>query len=198
MLMRQRNYPTHLPGLFGTIAFAAVLLLLGSFPVYSQSTPTPPSGEVRPSSDKPSKSDKDDLGSDIGSHEREMRARLALRAEKKQYDENLARAKETSDIASHLLDSYKAKKSFNSEDNKKLERMEKLARRIRNEAGGTETDVDVEASPVPETAVKRIAEMAEDLRKEVEKTPRHVISAAVIDQANKLIGLIQHLRDLNR
>ncbi len=199
MLMRQRNYPTHQPGLFCTIAFAAVLLLLGSFPVYSQTTrPTPPPGEVRPSSEAPSKSDKDDLGSDIGSHESEMRARLALRAEKKQYDENLARAKETSDIASQLLDSYQAKKSFTSEDNKKLERMEKLARRIRNEAGGTETDVDVEASPVPETAVKRIAEMAEDLRKEVEKTPRHVISAAVIDQANKLIGLIQHLRDLNR
>ena len=198
MLMRQRNYPTHLPGLFGSIAFAAVLLL-GSFPVYSQTTrPTPPPGEVRPSSEAPSKSDKDDLGSDIGSHESEMRARLALMAEKKQYDENLARAKETSDIASHLLDSYQAKKAFTSEDNKKLERMEKLARRIRNEAGGTETDVDVEASPVPETAVKRIAEMAEYLRKEVEKTPRHVISAAVIDQANKLIGLIQHLRDLNR
>jgi len=199
MLMRQRNYPTHQPGLFCTIAFAAVLLLLGSFPVYSQTTrPTPPPGEVRPSSEAPSKSDKDDLGSDIGSHESEMRARLALRAEKKQYDENLARAKETADIASQLLDWYQAKKSFTNEDNKKLERMEKLARRIRNEAGGTETDVDVEASPVPETAVKRIAEMAEDLRKEVEKTPRHVISAAVIDQANKLIGLIQHLRDLNR
>ena len=127
-----------------------------------------------------------------------MRARLALSRDKKLYDENLERARETSDIASHLLDSYQAKQSFNSDDNKKLERMEKLTRRIRNEAGGTETDVEIEVPPVMETAVKRLTEMAEDLKKEVEKTPRHVISTAVIDQANKLIGLIQHVRDLSR
>jgi hypothetical protein len=192
MLMWRRNYPTYLPRLGGPIALAAVLLL-GSSPVHSQTRPLPP-----PPDDKRSKSDKDDLGSDIGSHEREMRARLALRAEKKQYDENLARAKETSEIASQLLDAYQAKMAFNSEDNKKLERMEKLAHRIRNEAGGMETDIEIEVSPVIETAMKSVVEMAEELRKEVEKTPRHVISTTVIDQANKLIGLIQHVRALNR
>jgi len=191
--MRQRIYMTNLTGLTCTAAFAAVLLLMGSSPVYSQTRPAPP-----PPDAKPSNSEKDDLGSDIGSHEREMRARLALRAEKKLYDENLARARETAEIASQLLDAYQAKKSFNGEDNKKLERIEKLARRMRNEAGGTETDVEIEASPVMETAMKRVVEMADDLRKEVEKTPRHVISTTVIDQANKLIGLIQHVRDLNR
>ena len=40
--------------------------------------------------------------------------------------------------------------------------------------------------------------MADDLRKEVEKTPRHVVSAAVIDQANKLIGLVQFVRNQTR
>ncbi len=184
---------TNLTGVTCTAAFAAVLLLAGSSPVHSQTRPAPP-----PPDAKPSNSDKDDLGSDIGSHEREMRARLALRAEKKLYDENLARARETAEIASQLLDAYQAKKSFNGEDNKKLERIEKLARRMRNEAGGTETDVEIEVSPVMETAMKRVVEMADDLRKEVEKTPRHVISTTVIDQANKLIGLIQHVRDLNR
>jgi hypothetical protein len=188
--MWQRNYKIHLPGLSCALAFAAVLLL-GSFPAYSQTRP-PPSDE------KPSKPDKDDLGSDIGSHEREMRAKLALRAEKKLYDENLARAKETAELASQLLDSYHAKKSFSTEDQKRLERIEKLTRRIRNEAGGTDTDIEIEVSPVTETAMKSVADMAEELRKEVEKTPRHVISTTVIDQANKLIGLIQHVRDLNR
>lgn len=195
--MRQRIYPTHLLGFICTVTFAGLLLISGSRPVYGQTTrpgppPLPPDG-------RPSRSDRDDLGSDIGSHESEMRAKLLLKAEKKQYDENVARAKETSDIASQLLETYQAKKSFSSEDYKKLERMEKLARRIRNEAGGTETDADAKELPaVTESAVKRLAEMADDLRKEVEKTPRHVISAAVIDQANKLIGLIQHVRDLNR
>jgi hypothetical protein len=201
--MWQRTYTTYLPGLTCAIAFAAVLLLFGSISAYSQTTVPPPS-EVRPSSEgppsgRPSKSDKDDLGPDIGSHESEMKARLELRAEKKQYDDNLARAKETADIASQLVDSYQAKKSFSSEDTKKLERIEKLARRIRNEAGGMEADTDLKEIPaVVESAVKRLAEMADDLRKEVEKTPRHVISTSVIDQANKLIGFVQHVRDLAR
>jgi hypothetical protein len=193
MRMWQRNHHTYLPGLTWAIAFAAVLLLLGSLPAYGQTRAAPP-----PPDEKPAKSDKDDLGSDVGSHELEMRAKLALDRDKKLYDENLARAKETSEIASQLLESYHAKKSFSTEDNKKLERIEKLTRRIRNEAGGSETDVDIQVSPVMETAMKSVADKAEELRKEVEKTPRHVISTTVIDQANKLIGLIQHVRDLNR
>src|SRR5438046_10321636 len=165
-----RNHKIHLPGLAGAVAFAALLLLLllGSLPAYCQNRPAPP-----PPDDKRSKSDNDDLGSDIGSHEREMRAKLALRAEKKLYDENLARAKETSEIASQLLESYQAKKSFSAEDHKKLERIEKLTRRNRNEAGGTETDTEVEVSPLTETAMKSVADMAEELRTEAEKTPRH-------------------------
>jgi Mg/Co/Ni transporter MgtE len=192
--MRQQNYKTHLPGLACAIAFAAVLLL-GSSAAYCQTRPAPP--PPPPPDDKVFR-DKDDLGSDIGSHESEMRARLALSRDKKLYDENLARAKETAEIASQLLESYRAKKSLSTEDQKKLERIEKLTRRIRNEAGGTETDVDIEVSPVMETAMKSVADKAEELRKEVEKTPRHVISTTVIDQANKLIGLIQHVRDLDR
>jgi hypothetical protein len=47
---------------------------------------------------------------------------------------------------------------------------------------------------VLEAAVKQVAELADDLRKLVEKTPRHVVSASVISEANKLLGLIQHVR----
>jgi hypothetical protein len=194
--MWQRTYKTHLPGLAGAIAFTAVLLLAGSAPLFGQTRPAPPPPPPPPE-DKVFR-DKDDLGSDIGSHESEMRAKLALTRDKKLYDENLVRAKETAEIASQLFESYRAKKSFNSEDQKKLERIEKLARRIRNEAGGTETDIEIDVSPVIENAMKSVSDMAEELRKEVEKTPRHVISTTVIDQANKLIVLIQHVRDLNR
>ena len=190
--MWERRYRINLPGLTCAIAFAAVLLL-GSLPAYGQTRPAPSAPD-----DKRSKNDNDDLGSDIGSHEREMRAKLALRAEKKLYDDNLARAKETSEIATQLLDAYHAKKFFSAEDSKKLERIEKLTRRIRNEAGGMDTNMEIEVSSEIETAMKSVVDMAEELRKEVEKTPRHVISTTVIDQANKLIELIQHVRVLNR
>jgi len=125
-----------------------------------------------------------------------MRARLILKAEKKQYDENVARSREAAKLATQLVETYEAKKVFGSDDGKKLERLEKLTKRIRNEAGGSDTDPDVKDIPaMMEAAVKQVGEWADDLRKLVESTPRHVISASVIDQANKLLGLIQHIRD---
>jgi len=133
---------------------------------------------------------------DLGSPESEMHAKLAIKAEKKKYDENLARAAEASEIASQIRTAFEKKKSLSSDDLRKLERLEKLARRIRNEAGGSEADPDVKDLPSNvDSGVKLLAEWTEDLHKEVEKTPRRVVSAAVIDQANKLMGLIQYLRN---
>src|SRR5207247_8344589 len=98
-----------------------------------------------------------------------------------------------------LNETFTTKKLFNSDNGKKLERIEKLTRRIRNEAGGSESDAEVKDIPSEiEAAVKRLADVANELYKLVQKTPRHVISAAVIDQANKLIGLVQRLRNASR
>jgi hypothetical protein len=174
--------------------FAATLLLLGSAAAQSPprpgGTPAPP----EPPSSNPAKPDSS--SPDFGSPESEMRARQILKAEKKQYDENVARAREAAHLATQLVETYEAKKIFGSDDGKKLERLERLTKRIRNEAGGSDTDPDVKDMPtVMEAVVKRVAELADDLRKLVESTPRHVISASVIDQANKLLGLIQHVKD---
>lgn len=178
--------------------FVVGLLLLLSSPTPSQTKPNTSPSPPPPGSEPRSRDDKDDKNDpfhDFGSPEREMRARQALKEEKKQYDENVARAREASELASQLVKSYEAKENFNSEDTKKFEKLEKLTKRIRSEAGGSDTDPDVKDIPgVMETAVKRVAELADDLRKLVEKTPRHVISAAVIDQANKLLGLLQRVR----
>ena len=159
---------------------------------FAQSAPLPGTTSQAP---QPGTADKPDKP-DFGSHEGEMRARLILKEEKKRYDEHLDRAREVAQLAAQLSETYKTKQAFDSEDAKRLERLEKLTKRIRNEAGGSETDPDVKSIP-PDmaAAVKRVAEMAEDLRKLVEKTPRHVISAAVIDHANTLIGIIQYVRN---
>jgi len=170
---------------------AAILSLLGSVSAYSQikPSPTPPPPEP-PSVNKP-----DSPLPDFGSPESEMRARNILKAEKKQYDENVARAREASQLATELVAAFAKSKAFTSADGKKLERLEKLTKRIRNEAGGSETEPDLKDIPgVLEAAVKQVAELADDLRKLVEKTPRHVVSASVINEANKLLGLIQHVR----
>ncbi len=177
--------------------FGVALLILGATCAFGQgstsSASAPPS--QLPGTDK---SDKDDRWGDFGSHEAEMRARLILKAEKKEYDENVARAREVSDLATQLLTTYESNKIFESEDGKKLERLEKLTKRIRNEAGGSDSDPDNKDLPAAmNSAMNQLVDLADDLRKLVEKTPRHVVSAAVIDQANKLIGLTQHVRALS-
>jgi hypothetical protein len=172
------------------LSCAVVLCIPGALPVSAQSAGVPP--PIEPPNAKSEKPE-------FGSHEGEMRARLILKEEKKRYDEHLERAREASKLAAQLSETYKAKQAFDSEDGKKLERLEKLTRRIRNEAGGSEAEPDVKNIPLDMvSAVNRVSEMAEDLRKLVEKTPRHVISTAVIDQANTLIGIIQYVRNPTR
>jgi hypothetical protein len=59
--------------------------------------------------------------------------------------------------------------------------------------------VQIAAPPgdVP-TAVSQIADNAEQLSKDVQRTPRQVVSAAVIDRANVLLQLVKILRGFIR
>src|SRR2546423_9231943 len=139
--------------------------------------------------------DKDDTH--YGSPEAEMRAKLIIKEEKKRYDEHVERAREVFQLASQVSKSYETGKAFSSEDQKKLERMEKLTKRIRNDAGGSDSDNDFDVEDIPPAVVdliKKAADWADQLKELVEKTPRQVVSAAVINQANKLLGLVQHIR----
>jgi hypothetical protein len=183
------------------ITLAAILFVFVSA-ANAQTPPRPGSSPPPLPSDPPATNPtKEDPLSNYGSPENEIHAKGILKEEKKRYDEHQARAREASQIASQLYQNYAARKAFNSEDAKKLERLEKLTKRIRNEAGGSESETDADVKDLPsaiEAAVKHMAELADELQKMVEKTPRNVVSAAVIDQANKLIGLVQHLRDNNR
>lgn len=133
----------------------------------------------------------------FGTPANEMRSKLIIKEEKKRYEENLGRAREVAELATQLSVSYGSRKSFNSEDNKRLERLEKLTKRIRNEAGGSDSTEGADLKDIcttPVETLKHLAEIAEELRKMVDKTPRNVISAAVIDQANRVISVAQHLR----
>ena len=177
-----------------TVVFAAWLLFASA--AFSQ-TPSPaPAGSSPPASAQQSSNDKHESEVDFGSRETDARTRLIIKAEKKAYEEYVARAKEAKQLAVDLKAAYDAKQMFSSEDQKKLERLEKLTRRIRNDVGGSESDQDPKDLPASMTeAVGSIVTVAGDLAEQVEKTPRHVISASIINQANKLITVIQFLRD---
>jgi len=131
--------------------------------------------------------------------EREMKAKQAIKYAEKGHQENLDRAKEISDIGKELKAAVNNATLLDRDSYKKIERLEKLTRKIRGEAGGEDQEVELPNRPsdVP-SAIKQIADTAEVLSKDVKNTPRHVISASVIGNANVLLELIKLARTLVR
>lgn len=132
----------------------------------------------------------------IGTPEQEMMARNEIKAAEKERQENLGRAREAAQLGAELRDSFATNKTVSRQDMKKLDRLERLARRIRSEAGGSDDDSGLDNIPRQmENAFERLAETAGEMSKGVEKTPRQVVSAGVIEHANQVIELIQYIRD---
>jgi hypothetical protein len=137
--------------------------------------------------------------SPLGSPAEEMRKRAMIRHEENSYREMLERAKECAQIAAELRAIFERTRSLSREDLKRLERMEKLARKIRSGAGGSDDDEELQNPPAQlETAFARLAELSEQIRKMVEKTSRLVVSASVIERSNELIELIALTRMMLR
>ena len=136
----------------------------------------------------------DDDGPPLTTFEEEMRAKRLIKLAEREYKQNLERARELSQLAKELQDNFKSSTSF---DPKRLERLEKLTKKIRGEAGGEDTEVQIVDRPADKrSAISKIGEVAESLSKTVQDTPRQVVAAGVIDKANVLLELIRILRTL--
>lgn len=178
------------------IMLGCALFVLGSSVAIAQTqtppdkTPMPPRD---PGSSTQSPSNKDETP--IGNFEEEIRAKRAIKMAEKEHQENLNRAHEIADLAKDLQKTLKDKPAIDRDAVKKIDRIEKLTKKIRNEAGGEEEEVDIVDRPANITAaVNQIADGAESLSKAVETTPRQVVSASVIGKANVLLQLIRLLR----
>ena len=116
----------------------------------------------------------------------------------KDHEENIDRAKEIGDLAKQLQANLKDKTSIDRDSLKKLERLEKLTKKIRNESGGEDEEVKIVDRPTTLAgAVDQVAESAEALSKAVQDTPRQVVSASVIGKANVLLELIKMVRSFD-
>jgi hypothetical protein len=140
-------------------------------------------------------SSSDDDGPPMTTFEEEMRAKRLIRTAEKEHQQNIERAQEISQLAKDLQRAFKTSNTLDREGLKRLERIEKLTKKIRGEAGGESTEVQIENRPADKaSALAQIADAAESLSKGVQNTPRQVISAAVIDGANVLLELIAIFR----
>ena len=131
--------------------------------------------------------------------EEEMRAKRAIKYAEKEYQDNLERARDLSELASAVVTSFKLNCRLSQDDLKKLKRVEKLAKGIRRAAGGSEDDTEIEKPPANmASAIEMLGDLSQSLKAKVEKTPKHVISATVIDEANVLLELLRLMRTLPR
>ncbi len=135
----------------------------------------------------------------LGSIEDEMRSRRAIKYAEQNYKKNLDRAQEVAELAKVVNSSFKENRALDRDDLKKIEKIEKLTKQIRSNAGGSEDGGKIEERPRDLTeALDRVAEISDSLRERVEKTPRQVVSASVIDEANVLLELINIVRGMSR
>ena len=136
---------------------------------------------------------------DMGSPEAEILRRAEIRHSEDVHKEMVERADETFQISSEILASFKKSQTLDKNDLKKLERMEKLARKIRGGAGGSDDEAPLENPPAKlEVAITRLEELSQTLKKSVQKTSRLVISASVINNSNELIELIRLIRSFQK
>ena len=128
--------------------------------------------------------------------EEEMKAKREIKIAEKDHEENLSRAREIGDIGKQLKESSNNNSAVDRDCLKKIERLEKLTKKVRSEAGGEDEEITITPRPadLPE-AIKKIAEASETLSKDVQSTPRRVVSTSVISNANVLLQLIKIARD---
>ena len=127
--------------------------------------------------------------------EEEMRAKHAIKLAEREHKENLDRAREIAQLGKELREIFKGKTTIDRNSLKKIERLEKLTKKVRGEAGGEGEEVNIVDRPADiSAAAVKIAETSEALSKNVQNTPRQVVSASVIGEANVLLELIKILR----
>ena len=178
-----------------TYMFATLtLILLCAGVAFSQTkappiqapSPTPPPRPVDGTFKNP-----DD--SPLTTFEEEMRAKREIKIAEKEHEENLHRAREIGELGKQLKESFKS--TLDRDCVKKIERLEKLTKKVRSEAGGEDEELTITPRPpdLP-AAINRIAEASETLSKDVQNTPRRVVSTTVISNANVLLELIRVAR----
>jgi len=169
------------------IAFCASVAFSQVNPPPPRPSPTPPPRPVDGTFKNP-----DD--SPMTTFEEEIRAKREIKIAEKEHQENLNRAKEISEIGKQLKN-FKDNSTFDRDCIKKIERLEKLTKKVRSEAGGDDDEITITPRPADlPSAMKQISEASETLSKDVQNTPRRVVSASVINNANVLLELIRLAR----
>ena len=132
---------------------------------------------------------------------KETLAKGRIEREKKDYLELLERGAEAAKLSEELSASFGKNNSLNTEDRKKLERLEKLSKKIREELGAKDSEsAEIDAADAGEKLISfsdafdKLKSISAKLSGELKKTTRHTISAVAIQSSNTVLKLVRFLR----
>jgi len=170
---------------FISLIFAATFLSLAIVGVNAQTDTTDastPSG----------KSNKEDYPKGI----KESLAKSRIEREKKDYQELLQNGEEAVKLSESLKNTFAESNQISAEDRKKLDRLEKLAKKIRRELGANESDEadDDEKPSSMLNAFKILQTSTGRLVEELKKTTRYSVSVVAIQSSNAFLKVIKFIR----
>ena len=173
---------------FSQLIFITILLLLTVICADAQMEPPEigkPSGQSK---------EKDDLPKGI----KEMLAKGRIDREKKDFEELLQNGEEAVKLSESLEKTFTASNNLTAEDQKKLDRLEKLAKKIRRELGASDNDGDeaeeVEKLSSIREAFKTLQSSTGKLVAELKKTTRYSVSVIAIQSSNAFLKVVKFLR----
>ena len=165
-----------------------LFVMLFASAAYSQIDASTPNGRPQP---------KEDLPKNI----KETMAKQRIEQEKKDYEALLKRSEEAVKLSEELEKSFADSNQITSNDQKKLDRLEKLVKKIRSELGADddgEPDFgDKEKTENPSSLVnafKTLQTNAAQLLGEIKKSTRYSVSVVAIQTSNALLKLVKFIR----
>lgn len=138
---------------------------------------------------------KEDLPKNI----QETLRKAEIQKAKKDHEEMLKYSEDTIKLSEELETSYSKNNSLSADDRKKLEKLEKLLKKIRRELGGDDDDekeakIDEDKPSTVVAALKKLQSAATNLFGELKKTSRFSVSVIAIQSSNTLLKIVRFLR----
>ena len=153
-------------------------------------------GDATTASGKPNLS-KEDYPKSI----KESLAKQRIQTEKKEFEELLARGEEVAKLSSELEKSFAQHNFLSIEDEKKLNRVEKLVKKIRSEIGaegsGDDETSEIEPEEKPSNMLNAFQSLQSTTGKliaELKKQTRHSISVVAIQSSNAMLKVVRFIR----
>ena len=127
---------------------------------------------------------------------RESLKKLEFERMRKDFEEMLENGEQAVKLTEEVEYSFNKNNKLTSNEIQKLEKIEKLLKKIRKELGGDDDDgeVKIEKPITIKSAISTLKETSANLYAELKKTSRYTISAVAIQSSNKLIDIVRYIR----